>query len=249
MQTVVQNYQQYSLSWKELGIYTLQFLCILGMVSYLFFDTYIGMLFGMAGYIPYLKQRKKQQKKKRLEVLNLQFREAILSMAAAQKTGYSVENSLLEALKDMKVLYGPSYIVSEWEEMIRKVQFNIPVEQAFAQMADKTGLEDIRMFSQVFSIAKRSGGDVANIMHKAASNIYEKSEVKREIDVLITAKKYEQKIMNLVPFVIILYIRITSYEMIEPLYTSVIGRSVMIGCLILYLLSLWLSEKIVGIEV
>ena len=65
------------------------------------------------------------------------------------------------------------------------------------------------------------------------------------------AKRYEQRVMNLVPFLIILYMNFSSPEFFRTLYTTVLGRITMTLCLclLLYVLSVWLAGRIMDIEV
>lgn len=50
------------------------------------------------------------------------------------------------------------------------------------------------------SIAKRSGGNLNDIIRRSAAVTGEKIEVKQEIQTLLSSRRYEQKIMNMVPF-------------------------------------------------
>jgi tight adherence protein B len=74
-------------------------------------------------------------------------------------------------------------------------------------------------------------------------------DVENEINVLVSAKKMEQKIMDVVPFAIVLYIGATSKDFFEPLYHNATGIAVMSVCLVVYLAAYALSEKIVSINI
>lgn len=66
---------------------------------------------------------------------------------------------------------------------------------------------------------------------------------------MISAKKMEQKIMNLVPFLIIFYIGTTSKGFFDVLYHNLVGVVVMTVCLVFYGAAWRFSKKIVEIEV
>ena len=74
-------------------------------------------------------------------------------------------------------------------------------------------------------------------------------EIDREIEVLISAKRMEQQIMNLVPFAIIIYISFTAPGFFDVLYHNVLGVSIMTICLLVYFVAYRLSAKIVDISV
>ena len=70
-----------------------------------------------------------------------------------------------------------------------------------------------------------------------------------EIETLITAKKYEAKIMNMVPLGIIVYMQVFMPEFLEPLYHNLIGILVMTAALAGYGGAYMLSKKIVNIKI
>ena len=86
-------------------------------------------------------------------------------------------------------------------------------------------------------------------MEKTAAASEQKIEVDKEIQLMISAKKMEQKIMNFVPFLIIFYIGTTSRGFFDVLYHNLIGIAVMTVCLGFYGVAYLLSKRIVEIEV
>lgn len=55
--------------------------------------------------------------------------------------------------------------------------------------------------------------------------------------------------MNIMPFGMIIYLRITSPEFIEPLYGNLFGAAVMSVCLVVYAAAFMLGRKITDIKV
>ena len=58
--------------------------------------------------------------------------------------------------------------------------------------------------------------------------MYEKIELEREIESIISANRTECLIMRLMPLGIILYFRLFSPSFLEPLYETSLGRMAMI---------------------
>ena len=90
---------------------------------------------------------------------------------------------------------------------------------------------------------------MTDILSRTITLIQSRIEVEREIQVLLSARKMEQHIMDLVPFFIIIYIQLTSPGFFDVLYHNAAGVLFMSICLILYLFSFVLSEKILAIRV
>ena len=180
----------------------------------------------------------------------MEFREAIMSVNASLTAGYSIENAFVEAGKDMAKLYGEDGLITrEFVYLTRALRANETLENVLSDMARRSGVDDIRDFADVFAAAKRSGGDLNRIIRRAADTISEKMDVKREIETLTSSKRYENRIMEIVPFAIICYISLTSPDFIEALYHNATGIAVMTVCLIIYGAGFVMAERIVNIQI
>lgn len=179
------------------------------------------------------------------EELDHQFKECILSVAASLRAGYAVENAFMESRSDMRLLYGEnSYIYEELEIIRRGLVINLTLEELLADFAARSGSEDILQFSQVFSIAKRSGGNLSEIIQTTAAMIGQRMEAKREIATLLSGRQMEQNVMKLMPFGILLYIGSSYPGYFDTLYHNLQGIAVMTLCLALYIAAFIIGDKI-----
>ena len=110
-------------------------------------------------------------------------------------------------------------------------------------------LEDIENFASVLYTAKRSGGDLGNVIQKVARMLGDKIDVKKEIEATLAAKKSEQMIMSLMPAGIILYLQLASPGFLDILYGNPFGICAMTVCLTVYGAAYWMGKRIVEIEV
>lgn len=219
-------------------------------VTYLFYRNLAisCMISVIYGFYNVFRERKEYQKKQCYEI-TLEFREGLRGIAAALGAGYSMENAIGEARKDLVLLYGEnSLLVSEFAKMDRQFDLNRPVEKVLVDFAGRWQTEDINHFVKVFQTAKRTGGDLISITRLAAEKISEKIEVRREIHTMIAGKKMESRIMNLIPLGMILYFWICSPGFLDCLYQSS-GRVFMTVLLVLYVFAYWWSERVSDIKV
>lgn len=219
-------------------------------VTYLFYRSLViaGVISVIYGIYSVFREKKQYQKRQRYEI-TLQFREGLQGIAAALGAGYSIENAIVEAKKDLILLYGEdALLVREFSKMDRQLELNQPMEKVFYDFACRWETEDILHFVKVFQTAKRTGGDLISITKLTAEKISEKIEVKREINTMIAGKRMEGRIMNLIPLGMILYFWICSPGFLDCLY-QFSGRLVMTVLLILYIFAYWWSEKISDIHV
>lgn len=246
----IDSYEEYRLSAKEYIRYILQGTAIICVIGWLFYQSIYGVLFASPLLYPYLKRIRVRLASKRKWRLGIEFNDGIISLSAALKAGYSAENSFEEALKDLKILHGgDAMIIREFTRIINQVNMNIPVEKALGDFAERTGIEDILSFSEVFMTAKRTGGDLVSIIKSTSSTLNGKTEVKREIITMLTAKKYEADILKLLPLGIILYLRLSSPGFLDPLYHNIAGIIIMTVILTLYIGAYCLINRISSIAV
>lgn len=125
---------------------------------------------------------------------------------------------------------------------------NKTVEECLAELAGRTGIEDVENFSEIFQTAKRTGGDIIKIIQQTGKNIGERIEIQREMETVIAQKKMEANIMSIVPLGIILYMWVASPGFLDPLYHNVFGCILMTVVLVVYILSYLLMKKIVDIQ-
>lgn len=196
-----------------------------------------------------MKTFKKKRIQDRKWELQSQFKDGIQSISNALNTGYSIENSFGEAIKDLNLLYEKdALIIKEFRFIQRQITMNKNVEELILEFGRRSGVDDILSFAEIISTAKRTGGDLIKVIKITSDNISERMEIQREIKTLITAKKLEGNIMSLLPVFIILYLRICMPGFLMPLYTTFVGRMVMTGALLTYVAAVWLLQKIINIQ-
>lgn len=225
-------------------------LAILLCISYFFYHSFLPMLFLSPLLIVYRKLCEIERVRLRKQKLSLQFKDGILAVSAALKAGYSIENAFYEAYKDLCHLYKPQdMILQEFLYINRQLASNMVLESLLLDFADRSGIEEIRDFAEVFSIAKRSGGNLNKMIEHTALLISEKIQVKRDIQTILAARQFEQKVMNAVPLFILFYINMTSPGFFDPMYGNPGGICIMTICLVVYFAAFLLSRKIVAIEI
>lgn len=244
------DYGEYHFSAKEGILAVLEGGLLILAIGYFFYRSFLACVLLLPLFGFFVKEKKRELAKKRRQELSVQFKDLVLSLSANLKAGYSIENAMREAYRDMELLYGmDSPIALEIRHMIRGMENNVVLEKLLYDLGLRSHLPDIMQFADVFFIAKKSGGNLTEILEKTAEVIEQKIDTDKEIQLMISAKKMEQKIMNLVPFLIIFYIGSTSKGFFDVLYHNLVGIAVMTVCLAFYGAAWRLSKKIVEIEV
>ena len=219
------NYEEYFFSTRELIINVLLGIAGIAVISRMFFDSMVAFILLLPAVYLFLVKRRENLCRNRKQKLEKEFRDVILSVSANLGAGYSVENAFRESYQDISMLYGEnSLMAGELYLMMRRLRNN-------------DQLEDI-----LLSLGIRRIGNTARMIEG-------KSEVRREIDTIMSEKRLEQRIMELMPFGMMLYVSLTSPGFFNSLYHNLTGVLLMGVCLILYVVACLMAEKILKIEV
>lgn len=242
------QYESYCFTFSEIISTCILIAFVISFFAILFYRSFIAMIVLSPLSVVVWKNVKTKKIQRRKKDLSVQFKDCIQAVCANLKAGYSVENAFRESVADIRLLYGEnSYMGVELSRMIQGLSNNVSLEELLLSLGKRSGVTDIREFGEVFAIAKRNGGNMTDVLVRTSSVISRKMEIDREIQVLISAKRMEQQIMNLVPFAIIIYISITSPGFFDVLYHNVLGICIMTICLFVYLIAYRLSTKIINI--
>lgn len=219
------------------------------MIDYCFYQSYAALLFlSLPGFCFYRMERKDLLHRKKEEIRQ-QFKEMLLLAVTGQKAGYSVENALLNSYEDMENLYGKdSGICRMLREIRAGLSNNRKASKLWERIGESCDIEEIREFASVFDIARESSGNIDAVMERTSRIIENRAETKQEIETLLSARKLEQKIMNVMPFLLIFYISVTSPGYFDRFYHTVQGVSIMTVCLLIYLCAYIMGAKIAAIE-
>lgn len=244
------DYEQYSFRVTDWACYLLRVFVITGVIGYLFYDSVRAFVLlipvGIWQYHSVKKQKTEEQKRR----LTTQFRSLMEGLVTSLTAGYSLEHAFRDVGKELAYVYPETAeIFGELEWILSGLDRNIPIEELLKDFGERSGSEDIRNFANVIRAAKRSGGNLIRIIQKTVHSITDKMAVEEEIATMIAAKKLEQKIMLVMPYGILGYLRLTNGGFLEVLYHNGLGVCLMTGFLIgIYLAGLW-AERIMDIKV
>lgn len=244
------DYDSYVITIKMKIIYAALAAAVIFAVSYLFYRSILlAAILCPLGTL-YLKYKRGQIIIKRRNELNLQFKDLLISLASSLCAGRALENAFESALEDLLLLYpsDEACIIRETKIIIHKLSLNITIEEALSDFAERSKLDDIKNFSDVIMICKRTGGNLIEAIKNSSGIISDKIEMKQEIETLLSARKFEQKILNIMPIGMIFMLSITAADYINPVFTTPQGRSAMTVCLLLLIAAFLISYKIINIK-
>ena len=222
---------------------------ITALVAWLFYRSVVAIVLFPVILCVCLYYFQESNAQKRRETVLVEFREMLKVIVSELRSGHSLENAVMTLDREIVHLCGEKAIILPGiKNMQRQLRLKKPLEQAISDFASYYQYEEIINFAYTIGYAKRLGGNYIKNISVSAEKIEERLEVKQNIKTQLAEKQFEMKIMGVMPLGILVYIGLTSYEFIEPLYHNLVGVIIMSVSLILYVACLYIAKRIVTIE-
>ncbi len=218
-------------------------------VACLFYQSPYGLLLLPVCITVAILKEKKRKERAEAEREQQLFSEYLSFLREALQVGYSLEQAVGEAKKGLLTTYkGEEPFLVSVTHMQHKMQLGLAVEAAFSEMAEESPCEDIRDFSEVLFIAKRTGGAVQRVIAGTERIIRDKQETLRYIRSALHSREYEVKVMKGMPFAMLLYLNLFMADFLQPLYHNAFGVCVMSAVLAAYFILCSLADRIVSVS-
>lgn len=182
--------------------------------------------------------------KKRMLRLRTQFFDLLEAMSVAMRAGNPMLKALTSARDDLAMIYPEgSDILVELDLIISRFHNAVPLSEAFADFAARSGLEDVESFASIYATIEGKSSRADEIIRETQQIIADKMTIEMEIETMMSAAKSEVNIMLFMPLVILLVIAYAGGGFMDALYTTAMGRVVATGGLIVFGISYVLAQK------
>lgn len=200
-------------------------------IGYVFFSSWVMALVLSVGIGWYLqKPFQEYLRKKRLKKLLLEFKDLLETLTASYSAGQTTAKAFADALGEMADLFGEDAdIVTELKMINAGLQHNYNIEDLLLNFAQRSGLDDVDSFANVFEVCNRKGGNLKQIVGETRSVINDKIEIEMEIQTMVAASRNELNIMMVMPFLIMLTMRGLGDSMTGNSLTNIIVKVAALG--------------------
>ena len=244
------DYGIWRFSAREWLICILIYLILDSAVSLLFFRSSAAFFLFLPGMLLFFRDRKREWIRQRYRRMREEFLTAMQLAGTALSAGYSAENAFREAERELKKIYpADSFICTEMSSITAGVRLNQRLEDLLLDLGSRSHLDEIVSFAEVFSAARKTGGDLITIVGNTVQSMQQKEETRREIETIISGRKMEQQIMSVIPLFILAYVNITSPDFLQVMYHNLTGVLIMSACLCVYFAAWMWGRSIMKIEV
>ena len=186
---------------------------------------------------------------KRKTKLRAQFYDLLEAVSVSMRAGNPAFKALESAKTDLLLIYAPdSDILVELNIILLKFNNAVPLSEAFSDLAERSGLEDIASFASIYETIEGKSSRADEIVRETQQIIADKMEMEMEIETMMTAAKSEVTIMLFMPLVILLVISYAGAGFMDSLYITPVGRVVAAFGLVIFIISFIFAKKLSKIE-
>ncbi|MDR0519921.1 MAG: type II secretion system F family protein [Clostridiales Family XIII bacterium] len=245
------DYREYEMSAKETRRYYIVACCAAAALGMLFYHNLIAAALLALAALPCKKYYRAYLSARRRLALSAQFKDLLASLSSSFMTGRQMTEALSEAEKNLAVIYDENApIMKEISLIVRRLTSGRESErEVLFDFAARSASEDIEGFVDVYFTCLTTGGDTIVAVRRATELIMDKLTVRNEIATLTSQKRFEAKILAILPPLILVFLGLSSPDYIAPLYGNAAGMLVMTLCLAVMGAAFYWSSKITDIEV
>jgi tight adherence protein B len=203
----------------------------------------IALILGACGYfMP--KLFFSMQRAKRFDALNSQLVAAIDMMANALRSGFNLPQAIQLIQKEM----GPP-ISQEFAMLTKEMAVGVLLEDALDHMNKRVGSEEFAIMVTATSIARETGGNLAEVYQRISKTIRDRKEMLGKIKALTAEGKLQGIFIGLLPFILGGLLTVIDPEMMRPLYTTTLGYILIGIVIVMELMGAYFINKIITIDV
>ncbi|MFQ3669916.1 MAG: type II secretion system F family protein [Verrucomicrobiia bacterium] len=183
-------------------------------------------------------------KKRRINRFSLQLAEFLILVVNSLRAGQTFMQGCSIAAKE-----SPDPIASEFRQVIKEVNLGLQEPEALENLLTRVPSEDLKIVVSGYTIQRKVGGNLAEILETTAGTIRERVRIQGQIDTLTTQGKLSGLLVGALPFFIGFAISGINPEYFQPMLTPPWGWATIGLALTMQLLGALMIKKIVTIEI
>lgn len=169
---------------------------------------------------------------------------AITIMNNSFKSGRSIIQSIDTVAEELD-----GYVGEEFKRMSIELLYGLEIDVVFERFAKRIGLEEANYLTASLTILNKTGGDIIKVFNSIERNMFDKRKLKLELSSLTSGSRIVVATLLGMPFFFALVISMINKEYFIPLFTTQIGRLLLIFMIIYYIIFVVVVRKIMKVVI
>lgn len=175
----------------------------------------------------------------RIDLFERQFVEALGIAARALRAGHP----LVGAFQSISTEIGEP-VGTLFGEICQEQALGLDLQDSIRRVADTARNTDLKLFATAVSIQMTSGGNLADVMDSLAGVMRMRMRMNRRIRVLTASTRMNRNTLLAVPILLFAFLNISSPEYVNVMYTTFLGRMLLMGTVAGMLFGAWVMAKL-----
>jgi tight adherence protein B len=156
--------------------------------------------------------------------------------------------SLAQAM-DTVVREGSEPVTSEFRRVLIETRLGVPLEDALAGVAERFESKDFEWVVMAIRIQREVGGNLAELLDTVAATMREREYLRRQVSALAAEGKLSAIVISALPPLFLVYLMLSQWDYVSPLFTEPIGLMMLIGGAVWLLVGVFWMSKLIKVKV
>lgn len=183
------------------------------------------------------------RKRKRTVAFEAQLGDALIVICNCLRSGLSFQQAMEAIVKEM----APPVSV-EFGRVLQEMQYGVPLEEGLNNMTERLKSADLLLTVSAVNIQRQTGGNLSEILEIISETIKERIKIKGDIRTLTAQGRMSGMLIGGLPIVIGGVLMITNPAYMMLLFTTPLGRLLLIVAVTMEFFGFTFIKKIVNIR-
>ena len=199
----------------------------------------ISFIFGyvFVNFYLYFK-RKKEEKQIENDLLK-----AVSIMNNAFKSGRSIMQAVDIVSRELD---GP--ISNEFKKMYIDLSYGLELNVVFDRFSKRVNNDEIKYMAASLVILNKTGGNIVKVFNTIEKGFFDRRKLNDELNSSLALSNLVYKVLIMLPILMVLIIYLLNPNYFNPLFTTTIGRIVLIIVLVIYVTYIFVVKKITELK-
>jgi tight adherence protein B len=165
-------------------------------------------------------------------------------MARALRAGHTITSSI-----EMVASEGSEPVATEFRHVFEEQNFGLPLREAMLNLADRVPLPDVSFLVTAILVQKETGGNLAEVLDKAAVVIRERFRLRGQLRVYTAQGRMTGWILASLPFIMFVLLNLVNPAYERILLTDPLGRKLIYVGVVLMVTGAWVIRRVIDIKV
>ena len=173
-----------------------------------------------------------------------QFPEALDLLSRAIRAGHAFQTAMGMVADEL-----PPPVGTEFRKSFEQQNFGLPLKEALNLLGERVPLMDVRFFATAVNIQRETGGNLAEILDNLAHVVRERFKILRQVRVHTAHGRFTGYVLLGLPAALSVALMFISPDHMKTLFTHPMGRTMVLGAIVMQTIGFLWIKKVIKIEV